>query len=71
MRVLTQDRSHIIKLPKDIWISKVDTTGRYLIICTSKIAPYLGVYKDDAAAREALQELYQSIAERKDIHEMS
>ena len=71
MRVLTQDRSHIIKLPKDIWISKVDTTGRYLIICTSKIAPYLGVYKDTIAARDALKELYQSMAERRDIHEMS
>ena len=71
MRVLTQDRSHIIKLPASIWVEKSNNDlGHYLVVCSNKTARQLGVYKDEMAACQALYELNLAIEEKKEIFEM-
>ena len=71
MRVLTQNRSHIIKLPANVWVEKSNNnSGRYLIVCSNKTTHQLGVYKDEMAACQALYELNLAIEEKKEIFEM-
>jgi hypothetical protein len=71
MRVLTQDRRHIIKLPKEVWITNSGIEGHCLIVCTSQTAPYLRVYKNEELAVAALEELHQAIKEHEPIYEMA
>lgn len=58
MRIVNQERSVVIKMPNEIWITREG--DRWQILSSSQICRVLGSYKTKFQASEVLKEIYTS-----------
>lgn len=59
MKIMIQNRSVIMEMPRNIWVA---TEGEYcngLILCGSSRAPVIGLFENAARAKEVLNEIFE------------
>ena len=57
MRIYTQDRTAIIEMQKEVYITEISGSG--CIMCTSVIRKELGTYESKKRAAEVLNEIFE------------
>lgn len=57
MKILTQDRTAVIELPREVWAAQNGDDGA-LVVCTSHISPHIGTYSSIDRAKEVVREIF-------------
>lgn len=57
MKIYTQDRNHVVEVPRELWVTQVGENGA--IFATTYSVNPLGNYGSPERAREVLSELFQ------------
>ena len=58
MKILTQGRTAVIELPKEVWAVGYGTEGRAGVFSTSHIMPCLGNYDSIDRAQAVVKEIF-------------
>ncbi|MBQ8814109.1 MAG: hypothetical protein IJZ85_06425 [Lachnospiraceae bacterium] len=58
MKILTQGRTAMVELPKEIWATSYGTEGRAGVLSSSYISPCLGDYDSIGRAKAVVKELF-------------
>lgn len=57
MKILTQDRTAVIELPREVWVTP-SGPERAMVVSTSYISPQIGQYDSVDRARTVVKEIF-------------
>lgn len=59
MKIMIQNRSVIMEMPRNVWVATEGVDNNGIILCGSNRSPVIGLFKDTARAQEVLKEIFE------------